>query len=732
MKIFKASQGSRGVVAMNAGVDAAPVSTREPAKVSAVPSAWVGDWDKSSGCIENHGTRQNGIPSTRDSRRESESAQKTEVRFEEVLEKEIGGGVGFRWDLAALGVGFFILGILVLESSALVWEVLEGMPAGRVADAGVSEKVRATFWLIGLTGALGVGLLTLAWQRLVREARRIGVSLAAQRRSESRLRLTLDAARIGDWEMDLGTRHLEASIRQNRILGFPESFQWTFDQLLERVPIGVRQDVAEGFERSVLEKRDWSAEFPFLAEDGSERWIWVHGRIFEDPLAGGSALSGKTPRGATMFGVTRETTWRRKTEALLAWELGALALCLGEKPLRELLQSFLHGLKGLDSRNSYALFLLEPGRGSFRLGASIGLSEEWIRVIEKRGFGSEGFGWNVAVSERRQVIVEEVADHPKWGLIKDLAFGSQVRACWSTPIIASPDRILGVFVVFLREPRAPTQMDQDWIVRVVSMAGLALERRRSEDVVRRMGETLEARVAERTRQLEQANEELDAFSYSVSHDLRAPLRAVDGFSRLLLDQRQLVSRLNAEDRRMLGLIRSEAQRMSRLIDDLLTFSRIGRQQLEPEAIDMRAMAQSVFEAVVLTEPDRKFQFRLGALPEATGSAAMIRQVWQNLIGNAVKFTRGREVAVIEVSSTLGERGELVYRVQDNGVGFDMRYAGKLFGVFQRLHDASQFEGTGVGLSLVRRIIKRHGGEVWAAAEPERGATFFFTLPRIKT
>ena len=262
---------------------------------------------------------------------------------------------------------------------------------------------------------------------------------------------------------------------------------------------------------------------------------------------------------------------------------------------------------------------------------------------------------------------------------------------------------------------------------VRGVLGDITERRAAEDQIRSLNATLEERVRERTAKLEFAVKELDAFTYSVSHDLRAPLRAIDGFSRMVIED--YAPQLPAEADRKLGVIRSEARRMSRLIDDLLTFSRMGRAPSHPERIDMQALAQETYHELLETAADtRQIRFEVHPLPAATGTQAMIKQLWINLISNALKFSRGREVATIEVGSREDPGGNTVYYIKDNGVGFDMRHAGKLFGVFQRLHTEKEFEGTGAGLALVQRIVSRHGGTVWAEAEKDKGATFFFTLP----
>jgi PAS domain S-box-containing protein len=248
-------------------------------------------------------------------------------------------------------------------------------------------------------------------------------------------------------------------------------------------------------------------------------------------------------------------------------------------------------------------------------------------------------------------------------------------------------------------------------------------RRHNEFEIRELNANLERRVAERTEELEMANRELEAFSYSVSHDLREPLRAVNGFSQALLDD--FGTHLPDEGQRFVDNIRKGALRMGRLIDDLLAFSRLSRQPIRRRCVDVKRV---VDECIHLVKPvESKATVSIGELADCDADPALLQQVFTNLLSNAFKYSHKRETPVISVDSQRDGSGAVVYFVRDNGTGFDMKYAGKLFQVFQRLHGSAEFDGTGVGLAVVHRIVQRHGGRIWAESAPDEGATFFFTL-----
>ncbi len=339
---------------------------------------------------------------------------------------------------------------------------------------------------------------------------------------------------------------------------------------------------------------------------------------------------------------------------------------------------------------------------------------------------------SVAIREQRPVICNDIATDPMMAHWREAALARGYRSSAVFPL-AQGGEIFGAFTLYAESPQvfSPEVLSLlqglSWDLSFALDAFREAEMRRmAEANLRRLNEELEWRVAERTQQLEAVNRELESFSYSVSHDLRAPLRAIDGFSQIV--QQRYAGQLDEAGRGYLDRVRRASQRMGELIDDLLKLARISRGELRRQDVDLSGIAQAVIEDLRRAEPEREIDCQIQEGLSAYGDPGLLRVVLDNLIGNAWKFTRRSKDPNIEVGK-IDHDGEMVYFVRDNGAGFDAAYADKLFQAFQRLHQESEFEGTGIGLATVQRVIRRHKGLIWAKGEPGQGASFYFTLPQ---
>ncbi|MGA9789741.1 MAG: PAS domain S-box protein [Terriglobales bacterium] len=524
----------------------------------------------------------------------------------------------------------------------------------------------------------------------------------ALRHSDARRGFALETAKLGDWELDATTLQATRSLLHDQIFGYQSPPpEWSFDIFLRHVHPDDRDRVRETFRSSAGQGTRWEFECKILHPSGDIRWIWACGNHYRD-------ASGKAPR---MFGVVQDITERKQVETALAGQAEELS-----RQAEELIRS-------QQDRETQAL-MLESVLDSISEGLVVANEEEkfivWNPAAERiLGFGPTKLGSEAWPAHYGFFLPDTVT--PLLPEQDPLIRALHGEVCAAEMFVRNSKIPAGAWI----QANASPLIDKNGIARggVVAFRDIS-HNKVVEHEIRQLNDELEIRVLERTAQLETANKELEAFSYSVSHDLRSPLRHISGFSKLLMEE--FGATLVPEAQRYVERIQTGTQKMGLLVDELLNLARVGRHALNPHATNLNDL---VAEVVAMLQPEtdgRQVEWRIGDLPQVDCDSVLVKQVLQNLVANAIKFTRNRATAVIEVACGK-EEGQPVFMVRDNGTGFDMQYVNKLFGVFQRLHRAEEFEGTGIGLATVQRIVHKHEGRVWAEAELDKGATFYFTL-----
>lgn len=565
-----------------------------------------------------------------------------------------------------------------------IWEVfyqLVGTPMEANYRRAMTERVPVAFevfspiaerWLDVRLFPTGEGIAAFL---LDIHARKLGET--ELRGTQERLNSALAAGLIGTWTWDIVRDNLVADEFTARLFsidaaaaakGLPAA------AYLQAVAEEDQPAVSEKLAEAIKSCGGYDIEYRVRQGDGQFLWLQARGRVDGD--AAGNALE--------FHGAVMDITPRKTAEA---------ALRESEERFRMMANSM-----------SHLAWIAQPD------GFITWYNQRWYEYTGTTPEQMQGWGWQTV---HDPAVLPKVMENWKRAIELGAPFDMEF------PLRGAD----GQFRIFLTRGQPLKNVAGE----VVQWFGTNTDVeifKQAEEKIRRLNEELEERVIERTAQLQTANKELESFSYSVSHDLRAPLRAVNGFADIVLQE--YGPKLDAEGQHFLERIRNGGQRMGQLIDDLLAFSRLSRQSIRSKTVDTSQLVQTVLDESAAERAGREVEVRLGQLPPCHGDTALIKQVWVNLISNAVKYTRGRTPAIIEIGCERQGKNN-VFFVRDNGTGFDMRYAHKLFSVFQRLHRADEFEGTGVGLAIVQRVVHRHGGRVWAEAIEGKGANFYFTL-----
>jgi PAS domain S-box-containing protein len=448
--------------------------------------------------------------------------------------------------------------------------------------------------------------------------------------------------------------------------------------------------------------KDHEVEYRMLAADGRTVWLRDHVSVID---------GAKDPWGLQgfLFDISEQKQAQMVMEFLARTSSADDPDDLFQRCVRNLAQAY-------GARYAFIGMLLDSGQDvrTLAVWANDGLAPNF-------DYSLEGTPCKDILDLRKELIPRDAARlYPEDTMLVQMG----VDSYFGTPLVSSSGRLRGIITVMDTKPMLLTRWTAPLLGVFATRVAAELERKDVTDRLRELNASLEQRVMQRTAELEAANQELKAFSYSVSHDLRAPLRAIDGFSRALLEDH--AGLIDATGQDYLQRVRNSAQYMGTLIDDMLKLARVTQMALQPEAVNLSAMAEAAITQLRRQDPARNVSVDIAPDLHACGDPGLLRVMLENLLENAWKYTSKTATAQI-VFDAAQQDDETVFRVRDNGAGFDMKYADKLFGAFQRLHRRDDFEGTGVGLATVRRIVHRHGGRVWAEAEPDRGARFYFTL-----
>lgn len=493
--------------------------------------------------------------------------------------------------------------------------------------------------------------------------------------------------------------HIDQQVTQ--VFGYPVT-DWQRDNFwFDKIHPDDRSRIREFFAQSAIAEKDQAIEYRMLKSDGSVIWIKQHFTTMSED------------RSLEASGFLFDITQHKQAENVI----NALAKSASVHNSDEFFRECVMNLANVYDAKFAFIGLLNADKKSvttFTVWANGSCAENFTYELE-------GTPCKDILDLSRELVPKDAAlEYPSDQMLLDMGIDSYYGA----PLISSDNTVMGLVSVMDDKPMELNQFSSPILGLFASRIAAEIERKRASDALWKLNNTLELRVETRTSQLSSAYREMESFSYSVSHDLRAPLRSIDGFSSALMDD--YADAIDKTGKNYLSRIRENAQRMGKLIDDLLNLSRIVRCELNMEEISLSQIASNVFSKHNELTKTGNISFKNNNKHAAYGDPNLINLLFENLISNALKYTSKQNNAVIEFDA-IQENSKTIHYIRDNGIGFDMQYADKLFKPFQRLHDQREFEGTGVGLATVKRILHRHNGDIWFDAEPDKGATFYFTF-----
>ena len=496
-------------------------------------------------------------------------------------------------------------------------------------------------------------------------------------KANEKLQLSVEAGQLAIWIWDMKTNQLEWNDQAYEVFGVPKDFEPTFEKFSSMIHPDDLNYVVEATQRTIETDEKLDIQFRFNKGDGKE--IILSGR--------GDVVRDEDGNPVQMIGINMDVTERNEMVENLKRQ---------ESQLRSFVEQAPAAVAMFDTEMNYVTVSNKwyehnriegediIGRSHYEVLPQVAKRKDWVKI------------------HKRVLSGEELSNDRDQFVRKD---GSEIWISWTGIPWYNREMKIGGIILYVTDI--------------------------SKDV--EYTEKLESEIKERTEQIRQqtenleiVNKELEAFSYSISHDLRAPLRSINGFTDILLEDYS--DQLDDEGKRLMGIVKESAVNMGQLIDDILKFSRLGKKKIQKSQIDMKKLFESVCENELKVYNEEKIELSISELPEAKGDVTLLQQVVVNLVSNALKYSSNEDKSIVNIGYEVSDTNKTIYYIKDNGVGFNMEYKDKLFGVFQRLHTKSEFEGTGVGLAIVKRIINRHGGRIWAESEVGIGSTFFFSLP----